>query len=84
MITLSPAEAAAALRISERTLRDLRNSGAIGYIQITPRRIEYTQCDLDAFREARRRQELVMPAPASKVRQISRRGGNIIPFTQRK
>lgn len=65
---LTPKEAAERLLISERTLRDLKRTGAISYVAIGARRIAYREEDIVKFIESRVRQE--SPPP---VRSISGR-----------
>lgn len=59
-VLLTPREAAKRLLISERTLRDLKRTGAISYVAVGARRIAYREEDLTAFIESRVRQE---PSP---------------------
>lgn len=49
---LTPAEAAAMLHISERTLRKLRDAGLIRYEAISPRTIRYRPDDLADYLES--------------------------------
>ena len=58
---LTADEAAARLRMSERTLRKLRQAGQIAYIALTDRMFRYTPEDCDAFIASRRRQEQPRP-----------------------
>ncbi|WP_156025101.1 helix-turn-helix domain-containing protein [Sphingomonas phyllosphaerae] len=63
---LTPQEAAKRLLISERTLRDLKRTGAISYVAVSARRIAYREEDLAEFIESRVRQEApVQPKPSS-------------------
>lgn len=52
-LALSPAEAAIALSVSERTLRALVDSGEIPHVRIA-RRIVIRVADLESFLESRR------------------------------
>lgn len=61
---LTPQEAARQLLISERTLRNLKRTGAISYVAVGARRIAYREEDLAAFIESRVRQE---PSPQQRA-----------------
>lgn len=72
-ILLTPQEAAKRLLISERTLRDLKRTGAISYVAVGARRIAYREEDLAAFIESRVRQEpgpQQRPGPGRKFSEI--------------
>lgn len=84
---LTPDEAAARLKMSERTLRELRKQGRIRYIQPTPRKIFYDPADCDAFLASCRRlddrpaeQQPQQPARGATRR---RKAGVIVPFSKR-
>lgn len=78
---LTAEEAAARLGICERTLRELRKKGDIGYVAVTPSRFRYTEEDCDAFIESRRRKDETCPSAKTPARRIgnttssSRNGG---------
>ena len=85
---LTPEEAARRLRVSTKTLRQLRQAGEIRYVAVTERRIFYRPEDCDDFLE--RRSRLDTPAPRCDARQSVKRAvartGNVVairPFSQR-
>lgn len=84
---LTPDEAAARLKMSERTLRELRKQGRIRYIQPTPRKIFYDPADCDAFLASCRRLDERPPEPAqpqpARAATRRRKAGIIVPFSQR-
>lgn len=86
---LTEAEAASRLRMSPRSLRDLRQQGRIRYVAITARKIVYREDDLDEYVEAsiRVEQPAVEVKPQGKRRRQSisaTPSGKVVPFTQRK
>ena len=87
-LLLTEDEAAARLKISARTLRDLRKAGSIRYVQITARKIGYRPEDCAEYVASRVRTEsaALKPSPSPK-RTRSKRApvfGNVLPFSQRK
>lgn len=82
---LSEAEAATALRLSARTLRKLRNDGLIRYVALTGRRIAYRLQDLEAFVQARLKENQPCQPPKKPGRRArgNRSATNVVPFTQR-
>lgn len=65
-------EAAARLGISERTLRKLRQAGAISYHEISDRIIRYSVADCEAFLTERKRTDTPCPSPSkTRARRIS-------------
>ncbi len=87
MTLLTPQEAAERLRLSERTLRDLKRTGAIRYVAISPGRIAYRADDLAEYITTRVQcDQAPEPKPRTK-RRVSVRAGtahNIVPFSQRR
>lgn len=86
---LTEAEAASRLRMSPRSLRELRQHGRIRYVAITARKIAYREDDLAEYVEARVRVEAppveVKPQGKARRRSISATpSGKVVPFTQRK
>jgi excisionase family DNA binding protein len=84
---LSPREAAEALMVSERTLRDLKRLGAIRYVAITGRRIAYRRDDVADFINTRVRCDEQVEQPKASKRRASVSGAaaaNIVPFSQRR
>ena len=77
---LTPDEAAERLRVSERTLRDLKRRGLIRYVAITERRIAYRPEDCDEYIEARVRVD--EPCETRPRPKRTGRTGKIIPFSQ--
>jgi excisionase family DNA binding protein len=77
---LTEAEAAARLRIGERTLRDIRNRGEIPYVRIGMRKIFYRAKDCENY-IASRLQNDTPPRPTMRRTQ-RRRAGDIIPFSE--
>jgi len=63
---LTAEQAAARLSMSERTLRKLRQSGAIAYIALTDRMFRYTPEDCDEYLAACHRRD--GPPPTAKIR----------------
>lgn len=84
---LSAHDAAKRLMVSERTLRDLKRTGAIRYVAVTGRRVAYRPEDLADFITRRVRcDEHTEPKKPSK-RRASVSGAavaNIVPFSQRR
>jgi hypothetical protein len=84
---LTEPEAAALLRVSVRTLRDIRRRREIHYVALSARKIAYRPEDIEEYIAARRR---LAPEPARNV-PPPRRGraktppanGNVVPFSQR-
>lgn len=87
MTLLTPQEAAERLRLSERTLRDLKRAGAIRYVALSPRRIAYRDDDLAEYIATRVQCEERPEAKARTKRRVSVRSGpthNVVPFSQRR
>lgn len=78
---LTPEEAAARLRVCDKTLRALRQQGLIRYVAISKRKIFYRPEDCDAYLEACCRVEV--PAMPTKRRRL-RRAGNVVSFMDRR
>lgn len=86
-ILLTEAEAAAALRLSARTLRKARADGQLRYVLIG-RAVRYTMADLESFVENLRQVQPPCPTPAPRTigtASPARRapGAVIVPFHQR-
>lgn len=85
---LTEEEAAKALHMSTRTLRDIRRHGQIRYVALSARKIAYRPEDCDEYVASCVRVEQATPAadrPGSA--KPVRRGQDsvvIVPFTQRK
>ncbi|OWQ95123.1 helix-turn-helix transcriptional regulator [Sphingopyxis witflariensis] len=77
---LTEKEAAARLRISERTLRDIRGRGEIAYVRISARKILYRLEDCDNYIASRVRQNT--PLQPTERRTSRKRADGIIPFSQ--
>jgi hypothetical protein len=80
---LTEAEAAALLRIGERTLRDIRRRGEIRYIALTARKIAYRPEDCEEYLAARLRVE--QPCDTRQKPKRARgaaTSGKIIPFSK--
>lgn len=81
---LTERDAAEKLHVCTRTLRRLRQSGAIRYVSVTPRTILYRPEDVAAFVEQRTKLEQ-SPAPTEKTRPNRKRvESNIVSFTARR
>lgn len=78
---LTSTEAAKLLRVSERTLRDLRKHGLIRYVAVTDRKIMYRPQDCEAFIESRTRQAEARPQATRGVA-ARPRSGRIVPFSE--
>jgi hypothetical protein len=81
---LTEAEAADRLRVCTRTLRKARHAGLLHYVLIG-RAIRYTLGDLESYIELLRQVQPACPPkePTRRISQPSRKGGEIVPFTQR-
>ena len=64
MTLITEAEAAEALKVSTRTLRNLRKAGIIPYVRPSPRKVFYTAEDVATYIERQRRQECP-PCPST-------------------
>lgn len=83
-LLLTEEQAAERLLMHPRTLRKLRQAGAIRYVALTGRRVAYRPEDCLAYVESRARQEQTSPDHRPKSRAAgNRRVGNIIPFSAR-
>lgn len=83
-LLLTEEQAAKRLLMHPRTLRKLRQEGAIRYVALTGRRVAYRPEDCIAYVESRSRQEQVSPHRRQKSRAAgNRRTGNIVPFSAR-
>lgn len=84
---LTEAEAAALLRMSVRTLRDIRRRREIHYVALSARKIVYRPEDIEEYVAARRR----LAPESAKASANSRPGrgkpapanGKVVPFSQR-
>ena len=90
---LTEEEAATFLRMSPRTLRDLRRARAIRYVALSARKIAYRVEDCEEYIASRVRLDSGSRAgdhsgkvegTRGRKRQAAPRQGNIIPFSQRK
>lgn len=85
---LTEEQAAERLLVSPRTLRKLRQKGAIRYVNTVGRKVAYRPEDCDAFVEARTRLETPVHLPKSPIRGRARPrrqdGGNVLSFTARR
>ena len=79
---LTPEEAARALGVGERTLRDLRKRGLIRYVAVTERKIMYRPEDCEEYIQSRVRQDEPCQPPQRRHKSTRRRTGNIVPFTK--
>lgn len=70
---LKPADAAARLHISERTLRELKRTGAVRYVAVSGRSIRYRPDDLADYINSRVRCDDQHP------RRVSRRSVSLSP-----
>jgi hypothetical protein len=86
-LLLTSAEAAAWLKLGEKTLRKLRKAGLIRYVANGDRGIMYRPEDCAEYVASRVRRdepcEAVKP-PTPKGRGKPRHGANIIPFSERR
>lgn len=83
---LNSKEAAAAIRVSERTLRDLRKAGLIAYVAVTDRLIMYRPEDCEEYLASRLRRDEPcnrkkggQPPPPRRTKAAPHRG-NVITF----
>jgi hypothetical protein len=83
-LLLTEEQAAERLLMHPRTLRKLRQEGAIRYVALTGRKIAYRPEDCLAFIEKQSRQEeQARPRHRPGRAAGNRRSGNIIPFSAR-
>lgn len=77
-------EAAERLRVCTRTLRKARHAGLLHYVLIG-RAIRYTLPDLESYVDRLRQvQPACLPKePTRRISHPSRKGGEIVPFTER-
>lgn len=80
---LTEAEAAAMLRVCPRTLRRLRQSGAIRYVALTGRTVAYRPEDLQALIE-QHTQTCDERTPTRRRSAARQRQGEVIGFTARR
>lgn len=80
---LTPDEAAARLRVKERTLRGIRQRGEIRYVLIGARKIFYRPEDCEEYLAAQVRVEQVCPTGSKSQRRKASSDGKIIPFSKR-
>lgn len=78
---LTEAEAAARLRMGERTLRELRRTGKIRYVALTARKIAYRPEDCAEYLAARVRVNDPCETRPKPKRAGNRPSGKIIPFS---
>lgn len=85
-LLLTEEQAAARLLMNPRTLRKLRQAGAIRYVALTGRKIGYRPEDCQAFIESRVRTEtpVDMPRLRGKARPRRQDGGNVLSFMDRR
>ncbi len=83
---LTPEEAARRIRVSTKTLRQLRRDGLIRYVAVTQRKILYRPEDCAAFVEARLRTDDPQqpPKPRPRRRTGLKKAGNVVSFTARR
>ncbi|WP_159977833.1 MULTISPECIES: helix-turn-helix domain-containing protein [unclassified Novosphingobium] len=83
-LLLTEAEAALRLQVCTRTLRKARHSGLLHYVLIG-RSIRYTMADLESYIERLRQVQPNCPLkePTRRISLPSRKGGEIVPFTER-
>lgn len=84
-ILLTESEAAEAMRLSARTLREARKAGELHYV-LFGRAVRYTIEDLESFVAARTKVNSPCPAATTLTKRSSRRRttAQIIPFHLRK
>lgn len=83
-LLLTEEQAAARLLMHPRTLRKLRQEGAIRYVGLVGRRVAYRNEDLDEFIASRLKMEPVIAPARHGKRTVGRRAsGNIVPFSAR-
>jgi excisionase family DNA binding protein len=80
---LTPEQAAERLRVSTKTLRQLRQRGLIRYVAVTQRKLLYRPEDCDAFVQSRL---TVEEAPMLTRNRPTRRAksGNVVSFLARR
>lgn len=81
---LTEGEAAKALHVCTRSLRRLRQSGAIRYVSVTPRTILYRPEDIQAFIEQRSTVCHENTPTHSVRRNRKRQEQNVVSFTARR
>lgn len=80
---LKPADAAARLHISERTLRELKRTGAVRYVAVSGRRIAYRADDLAEYINSRVRCDDAPPAPRKRKRvSVTPRAANVVSLAE--
>jgi hypothetical protein len=79
---LTPEEAAKRIGVCVKTLRQIRNEGAIPYVAVTARKHFYRPEDCDAFLASR----VTTVQPLRPTRRVTRprQQGNVLGFTQRR
>ncbi|WP_413714853.1 helix-turn-helix domain-containing protein [Sphingobium sp. B2D3C] len=77
-LLLTPAQAAARLHISDKTLRRLRQQGHIRYVAITERKIRYRPEDCDAYVASRVRENEQCQSTSRKTRRSTSTTSNIV------
>ena len=80
---LTPEEAAKRIGVCVKTLRLIRNEGAIPYVAVTTRKHFYRPEDCDAFLE-QRRTTATPQRPTRRKSTRRRQEGNVVSFTQRR
>lgn len=83
-ILLTPAEAAARLRICTKTLRRLRQDGRISYVAVSQRKILYRPGDCDAFVRAAVTSATPVRATHRLNQERSRSASAVVSFTARR
>lgn len=83
---LTPEEAAERIRVSTKTLRQLRQQGLIRYVAVTERKKLYRPEDCDAYLEARSRfdQPTELRRPTPRRRTGRGNAANVVSFTARR
>lgn len=82
-LLLTEEQAAERLLMNPRTLRKLRQAGAIRYVALTGRKVAYRPEDCEAYVQSRIRQAEAAPSRPRARMAGNRRSGNIIPFSAR-
>lgn len=82
---LTEAQAAERLHVCTRTLRRIRQSGAIRFVAVTARTILYRPEDIEAFVEQRARlNHIPEPRKSARTNQKRKDGPVVVSFTARR
>jgi len=76
-------QAAAHIRVCEKTLRSLRQQGLIPYVAVTKRKKLYRVEDLDAYLAAQVTREVYQPTERRRDKRL-RNAPNVVSFTARR